>query len=146
MKRPEQIKGDIVKQWITKAQEDLGVAKHLVNRNASYFSAIGFHAQQAAEKFLKAFLVAHQVEFPKTHDLQELLDLVARVNHDLAESLSQVTDLNPYGVATRYPGDAPDLTAPEAEAAVSLAMRVQTAILKALEHWEANIDRVDKSV
>jgi len=144
MKRPEQIIGDIVNQWITKAQEDLGVAQHLISGKAPYFSAIGFHAQQAAEKFLEALLVAYQVEFPKTHDLQELLDLIATVNAPLAESLHRIADLSPYGVAMRYPGDTPEITIAEAESAVNLATEVQGAILKALEDRELHIGGGDK--
>lgn len=46
-------------------------------------NAIAFHCQQAAEKYLKAFLTWHQVAFSKTHDLQELLDIVEAVRNRL---------------------------------------------------------------
>jgi len=55
------------------------------------YENVGFHAQQAAEKFIKAFLVRHQIEFPKTHDIGLLRQLVARVE---ARSLSGYNFLN----------------------------------------------------
>src|SRR5687768_17099397 len=66
----------LVRQWLKKAEEDLGVAQHLLAQQTPFLSAIGFHAQQVVEKFLKALLVRHQIEFRKTHDLGELLDLI----------------------------------------------------------------------
>jgi HEPN domain-containing protein len=80
MRPADQIKGELVDQWVAKALEDLGVAQHLAGQNLPYFNAIGFHCQQTAEKFIKAFLVAHQVIFPKTHDLEELLRLLSTVD------------------------------------------------------------------
>jgi HEPN domain-containing protein len=98
MRAPEEVTRDLVRQWVLKAEEDFGVAKYLVAENTPYLRAVGFHAQQAAEKLLKALLVRHQIEFPKTHNLGELLDLVASVDRHLAESLWDVTALNPYAV------------------------------------------------
>ena len=56
-----------------KAEGDLRAAEHLLAlEERDYFTA-AFHAQQAAEKPLKAFLVRHQIPFGKTHDIQELV-------------------------------------------------------------------------
>jgi len=72
------------------------------------------------------------VEFPKTHVLGELLDLISRVEHDLAASISDATALNPYGVDARYPGDIPEPTRAQAEEALRLARSVRDAILRSL--------------
>jgi HEPN domain-containing protein len=87
MKSPEEAKRELYERWIRRADEDLAVAEQLSFDGVPYFGSIGFHAQQAAEKFLKAFLVWHQIEFPKTHDLGKLLQLVARSDQKLADSL-----------------------------------------------------------
>ena len=79
MKRPEETRRELVREWLEKSQNDLGLAEYLIRERSPYLNAIGFNAQQAAEKILKAFLVRHQVEFPKTHNIGELLDLVAHV-------------------------------------------------------------------
>ena len=70
---------------------------------------IAFHCQQAVEKYLKALLVRHQIEFPKTHDIAKLLDRVAAANANMAESLRNADVLKPFGVEVRYPSDAPEL-------------------------------------
>lgn len=106
---------------LEKAEQDLGVAGFLLGEGTAFFAAIGFHGQQAVEKYLKALLVRFQVEFRKTHDLADLLDLIAEVDEDLAGALSEVTVLNPFGVEARYPGDVPEITLHEAEQAVKLA-------------------------
>jgi len=62
-----------------------------------------------AEKYLKAFLVSRQIEFPKTHDLEELLELLEPVHSELAAALEGIEMLSPFGVKIRYPGDFPEL-------------------------------------
>lgn len=90
--------------------------------------AAAFHAQQAAEKFLKAVLVWHQIEFPKTHDISRLLDLVRPAAADLADGLDEAAALTSYGVEARYPGDLPEPTPDAAKEAVALARRVREAV------------------
>lgn len=129
----EKIKRVFVKEWLGKAEEDFSLAEHLVAENTSYYAAIGFHAQQAAEKYLKAFLVDRQIEFPKTHDLAELLDRVSAVNTSMAESLNEITVLTSYGVGARYPADLPAISPDEAGRAVELAKMVRDAIILAIK-------------
>lgn len=128
MRPPEGATQDLLQQWVAKAEEDFAVAEHLLAENTPYLGTVGFHAQQAAEKFLKAALVHYQVEFPKTHDLGRLLDLVATANAPLAASLRRATALNPLGATMRYPSDLPELTAEDARTAVGLAGAVREAV------------------
>jgi HEPN domain-containing protein len=132
MKSTEKVMDDLVSQWLAKAQEDLDVAKHLMSPEVAYPNAAAFHCQQAAEKLMKAVLVAHQVAFPKTHDLEELLRLVTTVDESLASALDDIGELNPYSVEYRYPGDAPDVTPREAKAALDSAMNARALIVAAL--------------
>ena len=132
MKPPEQVKRELTQQWLAKAKQDFEVAQHLVSQGADYFSAVGFHSQQAAEKYLKALLTHHQIEFPKTHNLGELLDLLVPVQPPTAGSLRDITALNPYGVEIRYPDDMLEVTSEEAGEAVKLAGRARDAVLSAL--------------
>ena len=81
---------------------------------------------------LKAFLTWKQIAFPKSHDLEEILDLVETADAALAESLRDVIILTPYGVEIRYPGDFPDATPDSAREAVGLAQKVRDAVLNAL--------------
>ena len=67
-------KAAYIKNWLFRANEDIAVIKSLIKSGAEYYtSSICFHAQQASGKFLKAYLVYHDVNFPKTHDLDFLL-------------------------------------------------------------------------
>jgi len=127
---PEEVKRQLVRQWLAKAEQDFGLAEHLVSERSPYLLAVGFHAQQAAEKYVKAFLVHHQCAFPKTHDIAELLDRAATVDKTLAESLRTAVSLNPYAVDERYPGDSPDMTEGDAVEALALARSVRDAILE----------------
>ena len=135
MKPPEQVRLELVRQWLGKAEEDFAVAQHLVAGQVPFYGAVGFHAQQAAEKFMKTLLVRFQVEFPKTHDLDQLIDLVAGIDNDLAGSLRKAASLTQYAVEVRYPSESPQLTADEAKNAVQLAAHVRETVLTRLKNY-----------
>lgn len=61
-----------------------------------------FHLQQAVEKFLKALLSLHQVEFPRIHDLDELMQLCEETGITLPEYVQEFINLTPYAVEFRY--------------------------------------------
>src|ERR1039458_4805249 len=68
----------VLREWIERADADLHVAEQLAAeaaRDLRVREIVGFHCQQAAEKYLKALLTRYQIEFRKTHDLRVLLDL-----------------------------------------------------------------------
>jgi HEPN domain-containing protein len=132
MRLPEEVKQDLVRQWLAKADEDLSAAQTLLSLGTAFFSTIGFHCQQAAEKYFKAFLIWQQIEFPKTHDLSLLLGLISTAAPSLAESLEAIAELTSYGVEIRYPGDVPKITKEDATEAVRLAENVREAIQGAL--------------
>ena len=132
MTPPEEVKNKLVAEWLTKADSDMNAAEHLMAAGAPFANIVAFHSQQAAEKYLKAFLTSRQVAFPKTHDLEELLDLAETSDPNLAASLRDVIVLTPYGVELRYPGDRPDATIDEARQVVELARKVRAAVLAAL--------------
>lgn len=123
--RPEVL--EAARQWVVKAEEDLTNAEHtLTLREECPFATVCFHAQQIAEKYLKAVLTIRSVPFPKTHDLTELLMMVPPgVALELAGP--EVGRLNVYAIAARYPGDPDPFDRTEAEAALALAKRVREA-------------------
>ena len=134
MKRPEeQARKRLVREWLHKAETDLQAAEALLTRDSPLLYPSCFFAQQAAEKYLKAFLVRNQTYFPKTHDLDEILDLVESVNSELASSLRGVIALTQYAVETRYPGDLAEPDSAEATAALDLAKKVRDAVLRAMQ-------------
>ena len=61
MKTPDEVRQELVRKWLTRAEEDLAVANQLLTDDVPYFGAIGYHAQQAAEKlFFGGFLRREQ--------------------------------------------------------------------------------------
>ncbi len=69
----------------------------------NYTSTICYHAQQAVEKFLKAFLIFNDYDFPRTHDLDYLLMKCQKFSPSFFEiDLKSLTD---FGVSVRYPDD-----------------------------------------
>ena len=61
MKQPDQVKRRILAEWLHKAGMDVELAEHLHSEGIRFPSAIAFHCQQAAEKYVKAFLVWHEI-------------------------------------------------------------------------------------
>ena len=129
MRHPEQVIADFVQQWLKKANLDLQAARLLCAGELDDYFVSGFHAQQAVEKYIKAFLVRHQIEFPKTHDIRRLRQLVACRDVTLAERLERADVLTPYGVDMRYPEDFEIVLQKHAEEAVALAEWVKAEIL-----------------
>ena len=128
MKPPEVIKAEFTREWVRKAEIDFKTASHLCHGDPDFAEGAAFHAQQAAEKYLKAFLVWQQIEFHKTHDIEALLRLAGNVDNAIPEILREAAMLTPYGVDFRYPGDYPVVTRNDAEGALQLADRVRTEI------------------
>ncbi|MBI4667702.1 MAG: HEPN domain-containing protein [Elusimicrobia bacterium] len=125
------MKNRVVEEWIKKANNDFMVAQTLINTRKIYAAESAcFHCQQAAEKYLKAFLVIQGRYFSKTHDLTELLDLALAYGSRWKTLAPALTLLNRYSVDTRYPGASADRK--EAKAAFHAAGRVRNYFLKLL--------------
>jgi HEPN domain-containing protein len=114
-----------VRGWIEKAESDLENAR-LVLRAGEECPAdtVAFHAQQCAEKYLKALLVFERIDFPKTHDLDALIGLLP-AGDTIPLSVEEQRRLTTYATVARYPGDYEPITLAEARRAVALARRVR---------------------
>jgi len=133
-RRPrEEVKRELLEQWIAKAERNLDTAQHFLSEALPYPDLIGLHARFAAEQYLKAFLVQHQIEFTKINDLGELVERVATVDTALARHLRDVAALNVYDVDVCYPSEAPEATREAVEEAVALAAKARELIRSALE-------------
>jgi HEPN domain-containing protein len=121
-----------LKEWVRKAEEDYVVATTLVRRRKQPTpSAVSFHSQQCAEKYLKAFLVQNEMIFPKTHDLLALHRLCLMVTPSFELIGDLLDQLSPYSVAFRYPGE--EATVEEAKAAVKSMKLVRRFVRELLE-------------
>ena len=95
--------GDLVRGWLEKARRDLATAERGLADPEPFRDIICFHAQQAVEKHLKAFLIFHEIDFPKTHVLEDLVLLAESVDAQFEALRETVVILTPYAVETRYP-------------------------------------------
>lgn len=137
MRNREQVVWDFVQQWLKKGNSDLITAKILLAAEVDDYFSCAFHSQQAAEKFLKAYLVRHQVEFRKTHDLDELLTLAEPTDPSLRNEIGSCLWLTPYGVEFRYPGDYPSVDHDTAERAYQQAELVKKSVMERLKDYLA---------
>ena len=117
----------VVRAWLAKAENDLLNATHTLKLGYhSPTDTVCFHAQQCAEKYLKALLVLRGIEFPKTHDLEALF---ARLRNGTKPELlpADLARLSRYATTTRYPG-VDEITLSEARKAVASSRRIRRAI------------------
>lgn len=96
-------KKDLVQAWLDKAWKDIVMARMAVERGEEFADMASFHAQQAAEKALKAYLIWLGIEFPKTHVLGQLLDLIGSQDDSLENLRDRLEVITAFAVETRYP-------------------------------------------
>ncbi len=118
--------------WLRKALEDLRGAEVLLQADPPFASLAAFHAQQAAEKSLKAFLLWNSRIFGKTHDLQRLGRECADIDGTLEDVSNRVAPISVYAVEPRYPADLPNPSIDQAKEALRLARELFDAILARL--------------
>jgi len=119
-----------VGQWVEYADEDLRMARHgLVLGAEAPYRLIAYHAQQCAEKYLKAYLVFRGIDFPFTHNILRLLELCAA---EWVATIRHAEVLTTYAVTTRYPGEDEQVTEQEARAAIITATEVRQTVREAL--------------
>ena len=111
------------REWVDKAEEDyrlMGAAERL---DPPAYDGGCFHAQQAAEKYLKAVLAERVIPFPKVHDLTRLLDLIDPANSELTAMRSDLDALSRLSVQVRYPGFSADSDKAEEARRIATAVR-----------------------
>ena len=107
--------------WLRHARSDLAIAGARKSRRVLYEHQC-FHAQQAAEKAVKALLVVHGISIPRSHDIAFLL---AQLPRDIGVPLELVDlpILTKYAVQLRYPGETIPVKTREHRTALRLATR-----------------------
>ena len=135
MRPPNPNLESLLRQWIGKADADLDAAEYLAlnsTDNACRREIVGFHCQQSAEKYIKALLTYHQVDFPKTHHIGRLRMLVDTINREAAEAMIEAEWLTPFAAQTRYPGDVAEMLPGDELKAIRTARAVKELVLRIL--------------
>jgi len=110
--------------WLRHAASDLHLAHIALPDPDVLRNQIAFHAQQTAEKALKAVLVARDIRFPRTHDLEVLIEIVQLAGVSWPFESDEIGALSPFAVETRYPSGLAQITDAEARRAVETAEKV----------------------
>jgi HEPN domain-containing protein len=118
---PEERLRHFAQEWLQRAKGNLARAKQPKLAEA-FWEDYCFDAQQAAEKAVKAVLTLRGIDFPKSHDIAELLALLSSA--DVPEDLWSADSLTGYAVVTRYPGRKPPVSEGEYYQALELAEQV----------------------
>ena len=96
---------EVTDESVTKADNDFYSADLLLHSGDVPFTDTAcFHCQQCAEKYLKAFLTEHLIRFERTHVLMDLLALCLPLDKDFGNISNDLSSLEGYAVAIRYPG------------------------------------------
>jgi HEPN domain-containing protein len=121
----------LTREWMKKADEDYQLVITLLRRKKIPSNAICFHAQQAAEKHLKAVLQERGIRFARTHDLVALLGLLGTDAGTLPLLADDLRRLSDYAVIVRYPGF--NAAVREARGAAAAMKRIRVAALPLIE-------------
>ena len=117
-------------KWIKKAEGDLYNVQLLLNDENCQPDICCFHAQQAAEKYLKAYLISKQISFPRIHDLIKLVHFCVHTNPIFSALEDIALQLTDYAVTPRYPDDTHEPTLEDAKAAFQNALAIKDFVLK----------------
>jgi HEPN domain-containing protein len=114
--------------WVAKSNNDLLCIENNLNDPRIPWDVVCFHAQQAAEKMLKAFLVAQGTTVARTHDVLALVDECTAAGAPLVPFRTDAALLTQYAVAFRYPALGSDPDEVEGRAAIAAARRIYDVI------------------
>lgn len=101
---------DHARGLLARAHDDFFVVSRLAGEVDAPSWVLGFHAEQAVEKALKAVLSSAGIEYPRTHNLVMLVQLLRQAQQSLPPNADELGQLVPYGVVLRYeelPDDEP---------------------------------------
>ena len=119
---PERRPPDDPREWLNRARRRLLRAQTMLP--GVYLEDLCFDAQQAAEKAIKAVLIARGITFPPIHDLAGLLTIIGQSGEEIPSHIADAARLTRFVVATRYPGITEPVTAEEHPRAVDIAEAV----------------------
>jgi len=125
----------IIREWLDKADEDLHFAESSLQDGSEFYAQICFHFHQAAEKHLKAFVIAQGLPFSKIHDLVNLLKVCSGNDPTLSDLKEACIVLNSAYIETRYPVHWPTNYSREtAEQSLAAAKSIASEVRKRLEY------------
>jgi HEPN domain-containing protein len=126
---PERARVAETREWLQKGDLDRRAAEFDLTAEPPLTADVVFHAQQFAEKSLKAFLVWSDEPFRSTHNLVEIGKQCVALDVSLETLVRRAAPLSEYAWKYRYPGEPAEPELAEAQEALTLAREVYLAIL-----------------
>jgi len=123
-------KVNYILQWIEKGDHDLGTARIIREHLPEYYDTIAFHCQQAAEKYLKGWMVFHDMAVPRIHDLTVLLQYISTMTEIEEELFQKAYMLNAFSVDVRYPETVITLSESDIREALDIAWLFRKQVLE----------------
>ena len=120
----------LTREWLRKAEADRQTARREFDAKPPSYDAVCFHCQQAGEKYLKGLLQERGTVFPKTHDLERLVDLLLPTDPPLRPLRPIGHRLTRYAVDFRYPGEW--ATRRQARSGLAAAERIRAEVRRRL--------------
>jgi len=124
---------DVVLAWMQHARSDFQLGRVALRARDILPEGACFHAQQSAEKALKALLLHRDIPFPRTHSIEVLLDLLKAGEISIPNGVDEAFVLSEYAIQTRYPGEWEPVTKSEARRAIEQARLVLAWVETLLE-------------
>lgn len=116
-------------KWFKKAEGVLMIIQNIIQLKDALYDLCCFHAQQAAEKYLKAYLVIRNTAFPKTHDLVQLIQICLTFNNSFNDILKISYRLSEYGTTPRYLDGVDDIEIEEAKQAYQNSLFIKEFVI-----------------
>ncbi|MBA7624499.1 hypothetical protein ES703_31908 [subsurface metagenome] len=127
---------EMTRQWLMLADDDLRLARFILDGDDPIYWAAAFHSQQCAEKALKGFLTFHDIRAKKSHEIDYLLELCCLVNPDFEQFKQTAGELTEYAVDSRYPAPHHYAGDKDAKQAIEIARSIYEFVLKSLPDLE----------
>jgi HEPN domain-containing protein len=124
---------DFVKEWFKKADNDILNSKNNLASDEIPLDTVCYHSEQAAEKYLKGYLVFKEGSYPRIHNLLRLLELCKKYDEDFELIRTYCLVLNDYGVEIRYPDYWSEPTLEDAKEAHEFAKLVKLFVLSKVQ-------------
>jgi HEPN domain-containing protein len=114
-------KTKIIKNWIDRARSNLEIANPEKISKVIFYEDLCYNAQQCVEKALKAYCIYYDIEFPKTHNIGKLFNILENAKIKIPEYIKKSSELSDYSVEKRYPGNYEEVDEKEYKRVVKIA-------------------------
>lgn len=124
----------IIREWLSKAEEDFQFANINLKEKKPFFAQICFHFHQSARKYLKAYIIANDLEFQKIHDLVLLVKICLSKEPSFERLKDDGEFLNTLYIDARYPVHWPTkFSESEGQKAFQASNRIKSLVLEKLK-------------